>query len=70
MEVPVHQFHYIGFVRFSNNAITFNTLSNGTYDNCTVMVTDNALVIQAVTTPTLHQITTFFIVDRTSRWRF
>ena len=26
-----------------NNAITFNTLSIGTYDNCTVMVTDNAL---------------------------
>jgi len=26
-----------------NNAITFSTLSNGTYDNCTVMVTDNAL---------------------------
>jgi len=25
-----------------NNAITFSTLSNGTYDNCTVMVTDNA----------------------------
>jgi len=25
-----------------NNAITFNTLSNGIYDNCTVMVTDNA----------------------------
>jgi len=25
-----------------NNAITFNTLSDGTYDNCTVMVTDNA----------------------------
>ena len=25
-----------------NNAITFSTLSNGTYDNCTVTVTDNA----------------------------
>jgi hypothetical protein len=25
-----------------NNAITFSTLSDGTYDNCTVMVTDNA----------------------------
>jgi len=25
-----------------NNSITFSTLSNGTYDNCTVMVTDNA----------------------------
>jgi len=25
-----------------NNAITFSTLSNGTYDDCTVMVTDNA----------------------------
>ncbi|MCS5554429.1 MAG: hypothetical protein NZ878_14065, partial [SAR324 cluster bacterium] len=25
-----------------NNAITFNTLSNGIYDNCTIMVTDNA----------------------------
>ncbi len=24
-----------------NNVITFSTLSNGTYDNCTVMVTDN-----------------------------
>ena len=27
---------------FGNNAITFNTLSNGIYDNCTIMVTDNA----------------------------
>ena len=25
-----------------NNSITFSTLSDGTYDNCTVMVTDNA----------------------------
>ena len=25
-----------------NNAITFNTLINGIYDNCTIMVTDNA----------------------------
>jgi len=25
-----------------NNAITFSTLSDGTYDNCTVMATDNA----------------------------
>ena len=25
-----------------NNAITFSTLSDGTYDNCTVIVTDNA----------------------------
>ena len=25
-----------------NNAIDFNTLSNGIYDNCTIMVTDNA----------------------------
>ncbi len=42
-----------------NNAITFSTLSNGTYDDCTVMVTDNASnssIPLAITTFTVNDI--------------
>ena len=42
-----------------NNAITFSTLSDGTYDNCTVMVTDNA---SNSSNPPL-EITTFIVRD-------
>ena len=43
-----------------NNAITFSTLSNGTYDNCTIMVTDNASnssIILSVSTFTVDNTT-------------
>jgi hypothetical protein len=42
-----------------NNSITFSTLSDGTYDNCTVMVTDNA---SNSSNPPL-EITTFIVRD-------
>ena len=42
-----------------NNSITFSTLSDGTYDNCTVMVTDNA---SNSSNPPL-EITTFTVND-------
>ena len=41
-----------------NNSITFSTLSDGTYDNCTVMVTDNA-----ANSSNSLSITTFIIRD-------
>ena len=41
-----------------NNLITFSTLSDGTYDNCTVMVTDNA-----ANSSNSLSITTFIVRD-------